>query len=313
MEKVIQKDPEEIIINLVKHHGFIRRKKLFEEADKALNDIDSLDEVDIELLLKEKEKLSLIKFNRILKRLSNSNQLKALKRREYERFGIVEKDKRASYITLAKTAKLVKHHDKVLEQLTSEDIIKKKNALIELESMMEGMILTPSQLDKLVNLIPKEENKLVENIIRIIYNSIAQRTIFPSDIERLKKNLIAFYNKSLRVFDPNIIRQNKEFNITNTKAHIIFVLGILGDEAVLKWLKEDVQRGFDINWIHNFGYSLWTVAKLIDDNRENLFEFQNSLSSESDIKTMFQIRKEAKTMMLSYDKHYPKYREKLES
>lgn len=315
------KDPEEIILQIVNHFGFIRRNRLYEELKKGLKDekisesrsktsYSSFKEDMDNTLLRSPENfktakieplsVSKVTFNRILKRLIALNKLKNLKYPDYERLGIYPVDKKASYITLYKTFELIKHYDRVLDQVDSKDPIKKKNALIEIESMMEGVVFTPEQLDKLSEILSKEDH-LGENIIRILYFSIDRKKIFPAKMSRFQKNLVDYYRRKDERIDPN------------TKAHIIHILALFNNPIVIEFLKKDVEVWHkDFDKLSNEGYCTWAIAKIVEDNLENLFEFQNKLEKESDSLTIFKIRRNARNMLLTYENSYPEFERKLE-
>lgn len=317
-------DKEDKILTLVKQFGYIRRNKLLEDLNKGISysKIDKSNNFETSysepFIIAEKKKkgkvkkvkvktsISLPTFNRILERMVRLEKIKNLRYPAYERLGIFDKDKKASYITLHRTYELIEYYDKVLKQATTGDYLKRKNALIEIESMMTDIIFTPEQLTILSDLLNKryenrEQNKLGENIVRILFFSLDKRKLIPADIERLQRNLIDYY-------------KNNEGNITQgTKASIIYILGLFNNRAVIDFLKKDVGQ-----WHKNAeellpsGYNSWTIAKILDDNQEELFNFQNTLGEE-DSKTIFTIRTQGKNSLSYYSSVYPEYEKKIEA
>lgn len=277
-------DLDQIILNVVKHFGIIRRKDLFDRIEKE----------------NKEQKVTLITFNRRMKSLVKLKELKLFKYPEYLKLGLFPKDKRSSYVTSLRVARDIEHYDEVFKLLEGKDLLKKKNALIEIESMRESTILTPAQLNLLSALIGKEDIKLTENIIRIIYNSIEKNKIFPSNLEMFEKNL------------TNFLKKHERRGISdNTHNHIIYLLGLLDSPFVVDLLKikiRDYMEDFDS--LKHKGYASWTIARLLDDSKKELFEFQNSLNEERS-KVVFNVRSQAQSMLSTYDFHYPKFKEKL--
>jgi len=59
------------------------------------------------------------------------------------------------------------------------------------------------------------------------------------------------------------------------------------------------------------GYIHWTISKIIDEHKEELFDFQNTLD-EVKSKIIFEIRKHAQNLLPTYELQYSKFKEKLE-
>ncbi len=212
-----------------------------------------------------KDKLTNITFNRHLESLIKLGELEKFKYPEYEKLGLFPKQKNSSYITSSQIASNIKHYDEVFSLLKDKNSLKRKNALIEIESMGgEKIILSPAQLNFLVNLLNKEEYKLCENIIRIIYNSIDNNKIFPSKLENFQKELINFVEKYYRKGLSD-----------NAQASVIYILGLLDNPFVLKFLKEEI-KGYheDFDTLVRKGYGSWAISKMIEDSKTELLKFQ---------------------------------------
>jgi hypothetical protein len=277
------KDLDEIILEVINQIGYIRRKSLFEEVKKQNKEVSSTT------------------FNRAINRLSKLKEIITLTKKEYTRLGIFDKDNRATYLTTCRIGNKIKHYDQVLQLLNSEKDIEKKNALLEIESMMENVLLTPAQLSKLSNYLLKENIKISESIIRIIYNNILERINFPSDLDKFQESIIDFLEKYDRKGISN-----------NTKAYIIAILGILNNEIIIDFIKKEIkQYNQDFEAINSQGYTVWTVANIIEEYSDDIFNFQNSLNDEKLSLTIFQLRKRAQENLIYYKEHYPKFKIKL--
>lgn len=330
--KIENVDTEELILNIVNHFGFIRRNELFEQLKKGLengkNDKNETkmgettysqpfislgnpaNETEIHQNLPKHiqisdKKVSLVTFNRILRRLIKTKKLKNLKYPLYQRLGINGIDKKASYITPYSTFDSIGYYDQVLKQVEDQDPLKRRNALIEIESLMDNVMFTPDQLFKLSNLLSQEnqllwqEYKLGENIVRIIFNSIDRKGVFPSNLEDFQQNILSYLERN----DGKIA--------TNTKHYIIHMLGLLNNKIVIEMLKREIMRGhIDYESLVNEGYGSWAVAKLIEDSRKELFDFQNTLGEKESL-IVFRIRKHAKDHLSTYHLHYSLYKDKL--
>jgi hypothetical protein len=279
---MVYKDLDEIILEVINQRGYIRRKSLFEEVKKQSKEVSSTT------------------FNRAVNRLSKSKEVITLTKKEYVRLGISDKDNRATYLTTFRIGSKIKHHDQILQLLDSKKDIEKKNALIEIESMMENVLLTPAQLLKLSNYLLKEDIKISESIIRIIYNNIFERVNFPADLIKFQKIIIDFLKK----YDQKGISNN-------TKAHIISILGILDNSVIIDFIKKEINLKHEFEAIENQGYIVWAVAKIIEEHSEDLFNFQNSLNDEKLILTIFRLRKKAQENLVAYNENYPRFKNKL--
>jgi len=218
--------------------------------------------------------------NRHISSLIRQKKIIVVKYKDFRKYGLPETDKKARYLTLAKNASLPKYYNLVLSSLKSEDPIKKKNALIELESM-NSIALLPNQLTNLALNLLKEDCETGERIIRVLYNNF-NNAILPSNLDKLQNNIITFYEK------------NKGKVNQNVKAHVMFMLGILGNEKIVEFLKEDILKNKTFENLKNEGYVGWFVANVIDEAKTELLNFQNTLKDHTMIQITFQVRNEAR-------------------
>jgi len=301
-------DLDDLMINIVKHFGYIRTSDLHKEIEKYYSSIEK--EKKGKKKIRKKEEVSKLRFLRAVKRLQNLNEITTLKYKDLERFGIKEKDKRATYIILDKIAKSVPFYDKVFKLLKKGTEREQKNALIEIEDLMKDIVLTPKQLDEILDLMNEKNLDLCSNILRIINSSIYDKKIFPSDIERFKKKLINFYEKTLKEKTKGVGGGKPSTTLLNMKAIIVDLLGLLNDEIIIKWLKEDIQGDKDFERLAGEGYVSWTIAKLLDEHKEELFDFQNSLD-EGWSKVVFSVRANAQALLSTHEMQYSKFKDKL--
>ena len=266
--KAEKKDPEEVVLEIIEYFGFVRRNTLYQMLKRGVTskkelppetsetsysqpfiingeDYSYTKEIDTKPI-----ELSLVTFNRILKRLVHLKVLKNLKYPLYEKLGIHDNDKKASYITSYQIFEMIQHYDSVLEQVKDKSPIKRKNALIEIESMMNGVIFTPEQLMKLSNFLAKMEESLNENsgdnIIRILYHSIINKRLFPSDLEKFQEDLIEFYKKNSKKISANI------------KSALLSILGLLNNKVVIEFLYIVLGNSFFSEVILRVGLRTWT-------------------------------------------------------
>lgn len=272
-----QDNLDEKLLKIVREKRFIRRKDLFKLVGKET---------------------SLPTFNRATKRMCKHKELAIIDKGYKENVFLKDSDKRATYITLYKNKLRIDHLNTVLESLKKEGL-EKQNALVEIESLITDVFLTPGQLDLLSSHILGEDPKISEHIIRIIFSNIDEIVNFPMDVENFTLNIKQF----LRQYDQSGLTDN-------TKAKIIRILGILKDEMLISLLKDEIKKGTSYTKLVDWGFTSWQVAELIDNSASELFEFQNKLSQESISKVVFKIRSHARKNVEAMEKDEKEFRKK---
>ena len=262
---------DDLILKILNSKSFVQLKELVKEL-KNIN-----------------KNLSLSTLHRHLDDLIDDSKIIRIIFLDFEQYGINNKDQRASYYALSKYKEFPRYNSILIESLKSSDPIKKKMALVEIESMKQ-IALLPNHLAELGKML-KEENdyEIKQAVLRILYNNFLN-FIFPLNLKDFEENLIEF----LKITD-NILEKRKYLNAEervkdeNTKSHTLYLLGLLNSYAVIESLKKDVASGKDVDTLEREGYTAWTLAKIIDDNRADLLEFQNKLAPDN-IKVLQDIR-----------------------
>lgn len=216
----------------------------------------------------------------------------------YKRYGINLEDKKAKYYISSENAEEKEYYDTIINSLKSKNKSIRDDALIEIESL-SGIKLLPEQLTELSNTLIKEDYKTGYAIIRII-NSHFEKGIFPSDLIKFQRDLIFCFKKY------NNIDEARRDNFTDI---ILSILGLLGNNAVIDFLEEEIRKTKFIE-LKIDRYSLWTLSDIITKNRIRLFKLSNELLGKRS-KAIFRIRTNAERNLESYSSNIEQYQKKL--
>ncbi|MCA9460149.1 MAG: hypothetical protein KC550_06385, partial [Nanoarchaeota archaeon] len=158
-----------IILKYLNENGIVRRKKLI---------ID----------MKELHKMSKPTVDRRLEYLGEFNEIEVIEHKDLIKFGIEEKDERASYIISHTILETKQHLDKVFEDFkkSKKDDIK-EFCLIEISSHQNYFLLS-NQLDYLIEAVDSKNDVLVDTALRLIYDHM-KKDILPLDKEKAKVKL----------------------------------------------------------------------------------------------------------------------------
>lgn len=276
---------DNMILSLLKEYTYLQRGDLIKKLEKIIG-----------------ESISRTTLHRHLNYLVKEKQIIHITHKDFVKFGIQD-SKRSVYYALQDYEQIPKYYDLVISQLKSSDPKERDNALIEIESM-DTIRLLPHQLIELSDLMLKEEPFLGLKILRILFNNFKSFN-FPSDLEKFQKNLIDYYEKVKKDID---IAQNFPGNARiHEKQMIFFMLGILDNPIILKYLKEDILEKSDE--FNQTVYKDWAVARIIDKNKADLLEFQTHLIPENQ-RTLRSIRSQASQNLFNND-NLKNFREKL--
>lgn len=284
MGRIHRKEIDREIINTIEKDRIIDRKKLIEIVFSRLKSS------------KKSESAGRSTIIRYLDELKRENLITILNKKDYKRFGVKKKDSRVVFYTLPHIIKEYEHYDEVIGVLNNGSESEKEMALIEIESL-KTIILSPQNLSNLLFILNKNKSNLSDKIIRILdYNF--NNFIFPSDISNFQKTLIKFLEKNWDNIHKNI------------EAHIIWMLGVLGNEKVIDFLKKRIKEDFSDEELRDRGYSFWSVSNMIIQNQTELFRCGKDLSKEQKL-VLFRIRYKAKENLDDYHKNILNYRNAL--
>lgn len=226
-------------------------------------------------------------FSTATRHISNlENKMHVIRRindHEKEAFGIFDDDAKAVYFILSNTSQEGEHYDAVLKAINSEDSSKRKNAMIEIESIKD-IKLFPVHLTKLSDALRIADFDECYAIIRILREHIQSYRIFPSDVDRFKLNVENCFERVRS--QPN--------SPPNLRSHLITLLGMLDDEKLIDYLKEELSsKNPDAEKIAYYGqdyYAAWQIVK----HKTDLFKFGTTLPEEK-AKILFTLRAIAKS------------------
>lgn len=245
------------VIDYLSKKGYVRRRDLlqyFMELHKGDKDYSGYSEKSI---------------NRKLDSMVKRKLITILKNGDLKKFGIEDNDKRASYLTLKKTEEITEHIDTVIEKISSDNPVKQKMALREIERYEKQYVLTPKQLDTLVSQLDTEDIDLTDQIIRIIYTYIDKKSIEPYNVPATINMLRELLNRY-----PHPLPSNK-----NLRTYFIFLLGHYNDYAVVERLKKDAEELGNLHEVLGEYESSYT-ANVIEEHREELYDFEENLRLE---------------------------------
>jgi hypothetical protein len=211
-----------------------------------------------------------ITIDKRLTKLKKANKLDFIKGDEAVCIGIKVKGMNASYIISNAYLETKKHLDNVFEDFKNETDEKLKEIeLIEISSH-NGYLFTPKQLDYLVEHLDSKNNKLVKTCMHIIYNHF-KNNIFPLNTDN-------FISK-LKIVLKNYKEDVKDGK--NVRIDSIFILGYYEDDAVIDQLIDDVNEN-RTNDAHQYAYMHEFTAKVIEKNKDRLYQFQKELTKKGE-------------------------------
>jgi len=244
-----------------------------------------------EIVLKLKKKISRQTILNYLKELEKQELIESIKYPLNKEYGRESEDKKAVYYILASRSEQVRYYNAVIKALNSKNPQQREKALVEIEDI-QGILLQRSQLTELSNTLTKENEKNTYYILKII-DTHFRDYIFPTNLEIFQKNLVKCFEKYNKI---------ETSDADNLKSLILFFLGILGNKKIIDFLKRDIKESHGvINNIIN-RYSHWTLSKVINENKADLFEFYVTLP-EKKSKAVMEIRNKAQSNETSFNRN----------
>ncbi|MDG6244852.1 MAG: hypothetical protein QCH31_10780 [Methanolobus sp.] len=251
-EKGLDFDTE--VIGILSKKGFVRRTQLIQILKNKHRGDSGYSEKSI---------------NRKLDSMVRRGIVSKLKGDALKKAGINIEDGRASYFTLKKSDDIRRHIDSIIDNISSDNTIKQKMALKELERYEKHCLLNPSQLDILISLLGTEDIDLIGNILRIVYTYIDKKDIEPYNKAEAIKMLRTVLNRY-----PKPLPHNHK----NLRTHLIFLLGHYHDYAIVERLKKDAEELDNLQEMHDYDSNY--TANVIEEHRGELYEFEEKLRLE---------------------------------
>lgn len=246
------------VVDYVRKNRFIRRSQLIDYIIKSHGGERGYTRPSVE---------------RKLARLTKIGSLVIVKQPELEKYGIYEKNKNASYLSLEEIVNLNDYLDTLFSYFESNDPDYDKNSILnEIDLYTDRYSLTREQLDVLVNYLYTNDEKLLLHIIRILNEYIIDRNITPTNKDPLLKS----YSGILAEF------AGKSKTLEGYRRGVIFVLGHYNDDSIIDWLKEDLKSLKDENTFNTIkeDYGNVYTARVIDKHKLELFNLINQLKKE---------------------------------
>ena len=245
------------VLSYVDENRFVRRRQLIDHL------IDSH---------KGEKKYSRPSVERKLAILTKTGALVIVKHFELEKYGIYEKDKRASYLSLKEIIGINDDLDTLFSYLKSDDEYDKNSILNEIDLYKERYSLTREQLDVLVDYLSTNDEKFRYHLLRILKEYILERGIEPINKDKLLK--------SIKEILSEFAGASREYELY--RSGLIFILGYYNDDSVIDWLKHDIKN---LNVEKNFDkikddYSTFYTARIIDRHKLELLNLINDLKKD---------------------------------
>ncbi|WP_407355416.1 hypothetical protein [Methanolobus sp. WCC5] len=242
------------VISLLQKTPFIRKRQLIESLRTEF---------------KKTRGYSIENIQKKLYDMEHKGILLVISPKNFQKFGIKDEDKRSRYVTLKKTEEIASHLDSVIGNISSDNSIKQKMALRELERYEKYCLLNPRQLDILIAQLDTEDIDFIDNILRIVYTYIDKKDIEPYDSPKTIEMLRNLLNK----YPKPLLHRNK-----NLRTHFIYLLGHYNDYAVVERLKKDAEELDNLHEMRDYESNY--TANIIEDHREELYEFEEKLRLE---------------------------------
>jgi hypothetical protein len=204
---------------------------------------------------------------RAVDRLKMAEKLYSPTEEEIKSFGIKTGDGRSKFLVLRTFMERKEHLDDVFHSLDVKDRNEQLRALREILLYKDKHQFTPLQLDK-ISLFLKKDIFFVKSALEILHDYFMNKGITPSNESQFILNLRNALLKFRDTSDRSIIRAINE------------ILGIYEDDAVIKQLKYDAERDFVTFQTISPEYESRYLAKVIENNRKNLYYFNKYLINE---------------------------------
>jgi len=202
---------------------------------------------------------------RALDYLNKSGMIAKIQNPDLIAYGIRESNDKAVYLTLNTSAERKEHMDTQFDLLSGEDILDIKMVLDEIRLYRNKYILTPKQLDSIVNLLTKDAD-IAKSATVILYDYFIDRKIPPFNKDRFRDLL----RSSLTQFDISV-SQNAQMRNQHIR-----MLGKMRDEGVISQLIEDARNADNFESLKK-DYLTEFTAFIIESHRTELFNLEREL------------------------------------
>lgn len=264
-------DFDTVVSDYLSERGYVRRERLIKYLMENYSNETGFSEPNI---------------NKKLRRMDNSGLLSIETDPDVLAvYGIKKEAKNASYILSKSAAGRTEHIGNIVSLLETGDDIDEKMGLDEIIRYEKKYVLSQNQLDILIlGLDAKKDFNLIDKRIEILYNHIVNKRIKPSNATILVDKLRSVLEK--------YPKGCSEFR--NLKRGVIRLLGFYNDRAVVEQLLKDTESGKLSTFEEDYKHRL--TARVIEEERTELYKREKSLTKEGDTKTaeaLSRIRSEA--------------------
>jgi hypothetical protein len=249
---MIDMDIDSEVINYLKEKGVCRTTQVVKDIKEKYRHKGGIGEATI---------------YRAIDRLKEAKKIYSPTKEEIKSFGIKIGDGRSKFLVLRTFMERKDHLDDIFHALEVKDRNEQLRALREILLYKDKHQFTPIQLDK-ISLFLKKDIFFVKSALDILYDYFMNKGITPSNERQYILNLRNAVLKFRDTSDRTIIRAINE------------ILGIYEDDAVIKQLKYDAEKDFDTFQTISPEYESNYLAKVIENNRKNLYYFNKCLINE---------------------------------
>lgn len=249
---MIDMDIDSEVVNYLKAKGVCRTTPLIKDIKEKYRHKGGIGEATI---------------YRAIDRLKTAEKIYSPTDEEIQSFGIKIDDGRGKFLVLRTFMERKEHLDDVFQSLDVNDRNEQLQALREILLYKDKHQFTPIQLDK-ISLFLKKDIFFVKSALDILHDYFMNKGITPSNESQFILNLRNALFKFRDTSDRSIIRSINE------------ILGIYEDDAVIKQLKHDAEKDFVAFQNISPEYESKYFAKVIENNRKNLYYFNKYLINE---------------------------------
>lgn len=235
--------------------------------------------------LVDKTKISRRTVERRVKGTLKDGKIVKIQSNEFERYGIENTNKRAVYIALKEATDLKTYVDAIFKLLKSKDANDIKLGVRKLRdyqfTYFRRYFIDKRQLNILADVLEKSmmdvnlnDDELRYTLLMILFNEITTNHIQPSNKEKFLTTIRQLLDK---------YPLNESYNKPNNPVpNLLQILGIYRDSKVIERLKQDVttcsqQMLLSVGIVYGNKFT----AKIIEDNKTNILEFERKLQKEN--------------------------------
>lgn len=233
-------------------------------------------------MVQERCKCSHVTVARKLSKLKEHREIIIIENNELAKYGIIEHNKRAKYIASKEILALRDHIYAVFSLFDNKNVDDTKTAVGELRNIQTSPLsqyfLNQEQIDKLVDVLDQtlSEKSFRDGALRYGILTLIEHEL---TIHRLKpSNKDGIFVKTLGELLKQYPTTSYNGRSDSPLPHITHLLGVYMDHVVIERLKKDAETCDPQTFrMIEIVYSNWYTAKLIENSKTELMNFEGQL------------------------------------